>query len=566
MFTEEQKKRLAELMKKSALSDAETVEKNDLLSKAKSAGFEWSTEKSALIESKSDEGLDVAELKSIIETSCKTAIAEADEAKIKSIVATAVDEALKKQDGKKLTQEQVKSIMVDSLKEVRKSTDDSGAEKGVIVKGVDFKKMFSEALEEARPESKMQHEIEIPTGVRKGNLPVAFKQILNVCTSKPMNDGIEKGLLEKAAARGERDYEYAREKCARYYRMVDKAFMAEDDVQRARYLAEADERRKDFAGFQTTASTEGANFLARDLSTELLMRMFLESRIAQRMGAAEVNMPTDPFDYPLATTRPSFYLTGEAQDPIESKPGTGKTTLTTSKMTGYVQLTYEIEEDSIVPVLPFLRDQLGKAASSAYEDALINGDDSTTHMDSDTAAVTRHVAKAWKGFRKLAIAGGLVSSFETGGISKTNLRALRKVMKKYGIRPSELGWIVGPNGYNDMLGIKEVYTKDLYSAPVIETGALERYEQIEIIMSESMRENLNASGVYDGTTATKGGLMLVNFGGFVTGRRRQFMLEMDTDIKAQTRWLVASFRKAFTPIETPSSTIPVVALGYNYDA
>jgi hypothetical protein len=161
----------------------------------------------------------------------------------------------------------------------------------------------------------------------------------------------------------------------------------------------------------------------------------------------------------------------------------------------------------------------------------------------------------------------LKCDISSGGLNEANLRALRKIMGKYGIKPRELAWIVGPKGANDIQAIANVSTLEKYGPKAtILTGEIAAFLGIPIITSEAVRENLNASGVYDGSTTTKGSVLLVNLPRFLTGRRREFTVESFRDVKSQQNNIVASFRKAFSPLEVPSASIPTVVIGYNYTA
>src|SRR5690606_31215915 len=109
--------------------------------------------------------------------------------------------------------------------------------------------------------------------------------------------------------------------------------------------------------------------------------------------AGEVQMPTNPFTYPLSTTRPEFERTAELGSATASSPGTDDLVLNAKKLTGLVEYSYEADEDSIIAILPFILGQLGEAAGDALEDAIINGDTADTHQDSDTeAAGANHAA------------------------------------------------------------------------------------------------------------------------------------------------------------------------------
>lgn len=471
---------------------------------------------------------------------------------LKTLLSTTLAEEIKKvlptEKHEQVTEAGIKAIVEQCLKEHSKDG-------GKTVPQADVKAIAAEAVKEQiaqlRGGSKQQHDadpgnhdgkvvIELPCAHSKGNLPVHMKQLLNVMMKKPRNEGISDAQLARAKDLGDR--------------MIQK------------YVGMA--KRGEKALVSTTAGS-GDEWVPTDLSAELQRRFYLSSDLAALMAAREVDMPTQPYEYPLATTRPTFYLeTTENTAATESSPGTGKIVLDAKKLMGRTDFSYEVDEDAIIPILPFVQSQLSESAADAYESALINGDADGTHQDSDTQAIPKAAERAFDGFRKLALAvTALKVDLTAGGINEANLRAMKKALKKYGVRRRDLIWLVGALGVNDMEGITNVSTIEKYGPrATILTGELASFLGIPIIISERVREDLNATGFYDGTTTTKGNIQLVNLSGWIPGRRRDFTVEVDKDIKTQTQFVVASFRRAFTPIETPSATIRWLSIGYNYNA
>lgn len=386
-------------------------------------------------------------------------------------------------------------------------------------------------------------DIEIPVSWRKGNLPVHGKQLLNILMKRHRDEGIDAAFLDKSIERGEKT--------------------VHDYRSHARQLEQA----RSGKALTSTGEATGDELVHRDLSSELQRRFYLSSDLAALMMAREIDMPSQPYDFPLSTTPPTFYLeSAENTNATGSDPGTGLVTLDAKKLMGMIEFSYELEEDAIIPVLPWVQERLATAAAESWEDALINGDDSATHQDSDYHAISKHAAKAFKGFRKLSLAvTALKSDMTSGGLSESNLRALRKLMKKYGLDPRKLAFIASPTSALELQAIANVTTMDKFgNRATILTGELAALFGIPIIGSEKARENLNATGVYDGVTTTKSAIQIVRLDQFLTGRRRDFTVEIDRNIRSQTHQLVASFRKAFTPIETPSATITSVVTGYNF--
>lgn len=397
----------------------------------------------------------------------------------------------------------------------------------------------------------------LPVEHRGGNLGVAEKQLLNLCMMnvseaakestikqggtipKHLNDGITDEQLAYAKSCGESRINSLR----RSVIMGGKAIT-------------------------TTGSGSGLELVYTDLSSQLMERLYLNSDLATELMSSEVVMPTDPFKFPMTTTRPTFLVGSEApgSDPTASNPGTAAITLDAQKLIGMGDYSYEADEDAVIAVLGMIQDGLSSGAADAFESALIEGDTSATHQHSDYHAVTAHHAKLFKGFRKYAIAGSLTASLATGNINWTNIKAMRKLMKKWGVKPRDLMLIAGPMGYNDLVGLDETLTYEKVgnqAAARILTGEAASIAGIRIVVSSALREDLNASGVYDGSTTTKGSLLLVHRPSWLVGVRRGFTLEVETDKKRQINYVIASFRRAFVPKETPSTTLPLVVCGIN---
>ena len=379
----------------------------------------------------------------------------------------------------------------------------------------------------------------------KGNLPVAGKQLLNCLMGRPMDFGIDAAPLKKATELGDRMF-----------------------------------ARAGVIGVKALTSTgvgTGDEWVPTDLSSVLLRRVYLESVLAQLMMAREIQMPTNPYEMPLSTTRPTFKLNNTENDAasfnngnvdIRSTPGTGKPVLTAKRLMAKVEYSYEAEEDSIIPLLSTIQMLIGEAGAYALETAILNGDTAGTHQDTDTAAISNAAEKSFDGFRKLALANSATKlDMSTGGITRSNLVALKKKGKKYMRKPSELAWIISANNENDVLNLDEVALwKNSGQVTTMQSGEIRSFLGIPLVVSEAARDDLNAAGVNDGVTTTKGGIILANLSRFMLGSRRGFTVEVDRDITNQTKFIVASFRKAFTPVEAPSATVPSVVYGYNFTA
>lgn len=564
------KLRLALLASKSARSAEETTEYNTLVEAAKAAGLDADIIADEFAPDAEDNQNGSDDAKGV----------SSDE--LSELIAKAVSKALPAKSGvdtDALLKEirETKSLKADDVEGLIKKHIGAGVDHSALV--AEVKKLMPEqgitskeltaALDNfaksIRTPSKMEFDAssaQFPCEHRSGNLSVAQKQLLNVMVmgtsdeakaatqrlnggkSLPtsMNDGITAQQLAHAAVAGERAIKSLRESIV--YGNGAKALT-------------------------TTGSGTGLELMPSDLSSDLQMRMYIESMLAAEMLASEIQMPTQPFELPLVTTRPNFYTGSEApgSNPTVSDPGTGKIVLDSKKLIGMSEYSYEADEDSIVAILPMIQEQLGAGAADAYEDALINGDTAGTQ---DTGTGATAALKIFNGFRKLALANTATKrSLATGGISADNIAVMRKALGKFGLRPTDLMLLCGPSGYNELVNLDETLTFDKVgsaAASRILTGTAGSIFGIRIVVSSKVLENLNASGVYDGTTTDKGSILLINKSQFMVGSRRGFTVEVDVDRKRQINSVIASFRRAFTPKEPVSASNPTAVIGYNYAA
>lgn len=316
----------------------------------------------------------------------------------------------------------------------------------------------------------------------------------------------------------------------------------------------------------TSGSNVGEDWIPTGFSPDLVDKVRMATKVASLFRT--INMPQNPYEIPAVASDATAYLQGQSTADDASKlrastPGTRKVTLSAVKLAARTLTSEEQEEDSIIPMLPFIRANIIRALADGKEKAILDGDTSATHQDSDVTA-SYDARKAWPGLRKLCLSACKVdfSTWSTSaGIGL--LRSLRTAMGVYGVNPTDLAFITGTTGYNDMLGTDQVTTVDKYGPKAtIHNGELGSIDGIPIIVSEHIRETLNASGVYDGVTTDNTIVALVYRPGFVVGDRRKPRMRVVLDAETEQNIVVASERLDFKPLYV-ATTETIVALGYN---
>jgi len=406
---------------------------------------------------------------------------------------------------------------------------------------------FKEAISEFRGESKMKHEeksnesplIEVPYGSSKENLTVAQKQLHNLLCNKPINQDIPESLLKSATDRGE----------SRLSRISQTKALE-------------------------TGGTGAGEELSRvnvDLSSQLQEKLYQESALATRLISSEINMPTNPFKLPVVTSFPEFKLQDEASSTSPGtnsaqNVGTANVTLDTFKLVGISEYSYEVDEDSILAILPIITNQLAKGAASSFENAIINGDTATTHQDNAGGAVAANSPlKAVNGIRKLALAESArqYKPASATGFSAEFVGGMRATMGAYGLNPSDLALVVSIEDYNALIMQDEMAQANTFGADyTYRSGVLPKIFGIDVVASAHMPTDVTAAGVKAATPGILHTAALLHVPSWVVGVKRGFTVETDKDMVKQVNQVIASYRRDFKPMGSLSS-FPIAALGLN---
>lgn len=342
-------------------------------------------------------------------------------------------------------------------------------------------------------------------------------------------------------------------------------------------IAEATNNLKSFHGLNaeltefkkalgTATAGEGSDWIPTDFSATLIDEVRLQLKVAALHRT--IPMPTDPYTLPVKIGRSRAYKVSEAtaDNPSEMRKSqleTSSQTLNAVTVGVATPFSYEIVEDSVLPIIPIVRADIVAALADGRENAVINGDTASSHQDTGLSLTADAQEKLWDGYRKLCPSATKID-FDTGteAFTTANFRNIRKGLGKYGVNPAGLAWVVSIEAYIRMLGLSEVITVDKYGPQAtIMAGELGSFDGIPVIVSEFVRNDLNASGIYDGATVTETEVILVHRESYVIGDRRAITVETDRFPMTQQNVLVATERVHFKLVRPSTDTC--IGLGYN---
>jgi len=313
-------------------------------------------------------------------------------------------------------------------------------------------------------------------------------------------------------------------------------------------------------------SGEGADWVPTGIGASLHERVRASGKVAPLFQ--RINLPTNPWKWPVEGADATAYRVAEPTGDTASKvtastPGTGAATFDAEIIGARTLISRSLDADSALAVLPYTQRKLIQAFVDGEEKAILDGDTDGTHQDTDTQANgATDVRTAWDGLRKKALAQTVATATSATAL---NLGIVRKAMGKWGANPADLAFIIGVSNLHSLLADTNLLTVDKMGPnAVILNGQIGSVFGVPVIVSEHVREDLNASGINDGITATKTYMLCVNRNEWALGQRTALDVETDDSIYRESyqRVAVAFMREDFQSLAS-AATNEDTAIAYN---
>ena len=263
-------------------------------------------------------------------------------------------------------------------------------------------------------------------------------------------------------------------------------------------------------------ATSGEEFIPTKWSADIIRELY--ERSWHRQIIPTLTMTSLKMKIPSFTTKNSAKYIGASivsTDPANQLPLSSPTTseveielktLTINLMLDNKFMEYNASEQ----IETILKEDMINATMEAEINAIVNGDDSGTHMDSDITDAD-DVRKAFKGLRKLATGTAV-----DGANAEFDEDVLSKMLKSLGIygqgRKNRCVFIGSPSVADQIRrNVEAVKTWDKYQLDAtIFKGEIPPVYGVQFVESNFVREDLNASGVNDGVTETQTESILFN--------------------------------------------------------
>jgi hypothetical protein len=321
--------------------------------------------------------------------------------------------------------------------------------------------------------------------------------------------------------------------------------------------------RRAILAMDTAESGFGSQLIGAQYVGELWEAARRDSRVLALLESFEM---TDPTTYiPVEVDIPEMLFVAESTANNSSnystvKTGSNRVQVSAKKFVIHQMWSGEMEEDSIIPFVPFLRRQAGTSISHYGDSLVLNGDDTNAatgniNLDDADPADTKHYL-AFDGIRHAALVDNTANDNDAAGnVTLTLLHNLRGDMLDkarivdwgHPADPNDLVYVADPETADRVALIDEVLTVDKYGPQAtILTGEVLKIGRHPFVVSMAMSLT-EADGKLSttGGNNVKGQVVAFNRRGFKVGWRRRVMVETERLPATDQTRIVYSLRMGF---------------------
>ena len=274
---------------------------------------------------------------------------------------------------------------------------------------------------------------------------------------------------------------------------------------------------------------------------ELEVSLNMEAEVRRRLVTAglfrEINMGTNVMRIPVnpeagdATwiANADFGASNENSSGASATHQLKEVTLTAYKVATREYMAFEEEEDSLLVLMPIVRDGMVRRVAKSIDKARLIGTGATS---SDPV---KGLAAYDTSLAEVSLAGA------TPKVTVADLRALRRELGTWGVEPDMVRFIVSQDAYYDLLDDTNFLTFDKVGPQAtILTGQVGAVGNSPVIVA----------GMLPAKAAGNTAVIAVHPGNFIIGNQRGLRVDTQDLIERQSRVLVASLRTGMTQIST----------------
>ena len=205
-------------------------------------------------------------------------------------------------------------------------------------------------------------------------------------------------------------------------------------------------------------------------------------------------------------------------------------TLSSYKLATREYMNFEEEEDSLIVLLPIVRDAMVRRIAKSVDKAMLLG--AGAGADPVKGLATYDATSA-------------ITSAVANKATVANMIALRRDLGAWGLNPAEVTFVVSTDIYYDLLEDASFQTVDkIGDRATLRTGQIGSIANSPVLVSAQFPTK--AAGAANGTTNI--GAVAVNTANFIVGNQRGLRIDTDDLVETQQKVLVASLRTGMTQL------------------
>lgn len=333
----------------------------------------------------------------------------------------------------------------------------------------------------------------------------------------------------------------------------------------------------------TAESGYGSQLIGVQYASELWTAARERSVLFQMIPTFEMLAPTAYL--PVEAAPPEMLLLSEsttynASNYTTSKTGSNRVLATAKKFGIHQMWSGEMEEDSIIPYIPFLRREAAWALGYYTDSLVLNGDTTNAatgniNLDDADPADTKHYL-ALDGIRHAALVDNTDNASDQAAavtfdalIGMRTLLLDRTYLMDWGhpLDPSDLVYVATPEDADKICLMDEVITVDKFGdGATVLTGQQGRIGRNPLVSTIAMSLTEADGKVSDtGSNNTKGQVVAVNRRGCVVGWRRRIKIETERLPATDQSRIVYTLRVAFVMFSPTGARSGVECAAVMYD-
>ena len=455
----------------------------------------------------------------------------------------------------KMNPEEIKQMVADAAKAAVEQTTKAMQDAASAQAESERTKAAAEAALEARIEARVKAAVEASTpapvaaiqtgetGAERLLAEVEKRFEEQQQTTKQVLDSLQSALAEKSA-------EIA---------AIQKSKMAFSDKSAADGVSYEEKEKavmlSTILGKSISQTTYGRTLLEKSSAAhvpgatpwELEVQLTMEEALRRKLVIAplfrQVPMKTNVMSIPVnpEVGSASWVTTFSGGTALESGSGgaavahkLNEVTLNAYKVATKEYVGYEEEEDSLLILLPMIRDAMVRRCAKAIDGALLTGDGSTVPISGLSNRAGSSGTNA-----------ALLQTVANGAVSIAKLRGLRAQLGNYGIDPADVAYIVNNDTYYDLMEDTTFMTMEKVGplATVI-TGQVGMIAGSPVICSGELAAKATGAN----TALTNIAALAVYVPNFLVGAQRGLRIDTQELAAEQARVMVASMRVGMTAI------------------